>query len=397
MPAEPLALGALVQGRGFAHGHPLGSTEGFVPGCWAACGLLKTGKGKTCHPSPPSCCTRPRCPLQVFTRQPGCSPGTAVCQQSSARTALRGEQDLPTDVYWQFAYVAKKPGGSRRDPAPGDCPCSGRGSPGPPLPAAPRAPLSSFPRPRSQLCPEQTGLFAHAGISRSLCSFDFLFPLCQTLLWGLQRGLGPPPCPWKARFASHASTDILGVPTEHIWVACGDSSCVTEPHSPPNPGVFLLFPPSPSLTPGTSCCLQHLGKVGANGCPCSRIPSTLHPVRRGGNLGTGIRPAVQPRGPRLASCPLPEPGLPGRNPRVALGSLCLTHCPRTLSLYSTQHPWDWAGARSRSSPPHPPLPSPGMGSKSWHCPFQQRNTRLPTGTGSCCLPASGIVVKNILE
>lgn len=152
--------------------------------------------------------------------------------------------------------------------------------------------------------------------------------------------------------------DILGVPTEHIWVACGDSSCATEPQPPPHSGVFLLFPPSPSLTPVTSCCLQHLGKVGANGCPCSGIPSTLHPVRRGGNLGTGIRPAVQPRGPRLASCPLPEPGLPGRSPCVPLGSLCLAYCPHTPSLYSTTHPWDRAGDRSGALP-HIPCP-PGI-------------------------------------
>lgn len=32
---------------GFAHGHSLGCTEGFVLRCWAACGLLKIGKDKT--------------------------------------------------------------------------------------------------------------------------------------------------------------------------------------------------------------------------------------------------------------------------------------------------------------------------------------------------------------
>lgn len=52
-------------------------------GCWAACGLLKIAKGNfLCHPSLPSCCTRSKVPLAgPFTRQRGCSPGTAVWEQ----------------------------------------------------------------------------------------------------------------------------------------------------------------------------------------------------------------------------------------------------------------------------------------------------------------------------
>lgn len=75
---------------------------------------------------------------------------------------------------------------------------------------------------------------------------------------------------------------------------------------------------------------------------------------------------------------------------MPLGSLCLTYCPHTLSLYSTQHPWDRRQKQELS---------PTSSSAPWHgqqmlaLPFQQRNTKLPTGTGSCCLPASGIVEK----
>lgn len=185
-------------------------------------------------------------------------------------------------------------------PAPGDCLCLGREPAwvkGPLLPGTPRAPLCSFPWPRGQLGPEQTGLFAYAGISRSLCSFDFLLPLCRTLLWGLQRGLGPPPfsLPLEAQVCFPCPplpcTDILRMPTEHIWVACGDSSCATPPWSPllhvsfPPPTAWHLWPPS---APWRSGC-ERLP-------PRSGIPGTLHPVSRGGKLGTGIRPAAQPHG-----------------------------------------------------------------------------------------------------
>lgn len=127
-------------------------------------------------------------------------------------------------------------------------------------------------------------------------------------------------------------------PSTSGWPA--GTAAVPQNHSlPPTPAYSSSSPPL-SLSPGTSCCLQHLGKVGANGCPCSGIPSTLHPVRRGGNLGTGIRPAVQPRGPRLASCSLPEPGMPGRSPRVPLGSLwgpCASLTAPILSPSAARH------------------------------------------------------------
>lgn len=90
---------------GFAHGHPLGSSQGFVPGCRAACGQLGIGKGGENRASlhPLSCHTPARVPLA--------SPYAQQHHGAFLGPAARewcGEQDLPTDVYWQFANVKKK-------------------------------------------------------------------------------------------------------------------------------------------------------------------------------------------------------------------------------------------------------------------------------------------------
>lgn len=73
-------------------------------------------------------------------------------------------------------------------PSPRGCLHSGsRPARVPRLPGSPRALLRSFPWSRGQLCPEQTGLFAHAGISCLLCSFDFLLSFM-----GASKGAGTP-------------------------------------------------------------------------------------------------------------------------------------------------------------------------------------------------------------
>lgn len=104
--------------------------------------------------------------------------------------------------------------------------------------------------------------------------------------------------------------------------------------SPPHFGVFLLFSPSPSLTPVTSCCLQHLGKVGANGCPCSGIPSTLHPVRRGGNLGTGSGQLCSPAAPAWLPVPCQSPACLAGDPVFPWGP-CAPLTP--LHSFPLQH------------------------------------------------------------
>lgn len=109
------------------------------------------------------------------------------------------------------------------------------------------------------------------------------------------------------------------------------------------------------------------------------------------------------RDPASCTAPRPPPGflpparaLPAsaRAPHAPLGSLSLTPMPPNPlpPWHAWSHPWIWAGGNTvgqqQRLPPHIPLCPPGMGSKCWHCRFQQKNTRLPTGMGSSCLPAS---------
>lgn len=234
--------------------------------CWAVCGLPGIGKSGEIPASfhPLSCGTPATVPLAwPLTQQyRGAIPGWVAGEQ--CRVRWHWGAGFAHGCLLTICKCKKRPRGGRGHPAHRGCLHSGRGPAqveGPPLPGTPRAPLGSFPWPRGQLGPEQTGLFAHAGISCSLCSFDFLFPLCHILLWGLQRGLGPPSLPLEAQvcflYTPLPCTDILGMPIEHIWVACGDNSCATRPWSPP----------IPPLLPGTSGCPQHLGEVGANGFP----------------------------------------------------------------------------------------------------------------------------------
>lgn len=146
-PDAILALGALAQDK---EGLPMDILWAAPRSlCWAACGLLKTGKGETLPSFTP----------KLLSPDQGAScesvyPAARVFSRDGCLGAAQGPgcTDLPTDVYWKFACVAKKPGGSRRDAAPGDCPCSGRGSPGSGSPAAwhPQSPavlLSLAPEP----------------------------------------------------------------------------------------------------------------------------------------------------------------------------------------------------------------------------------------------------------
>lgn len=196
MPAGPLTESAPVPGSGwrFVPGHPLGIPQGFVLGsAWSARNW--EGWGYPCQPSSPEL-RDPSHSAPCMAPHPAvswCHPGRVAGGQCRVRGHWGA--GFAHGCLLTICKCKKRPRGGRGHPAHRGCLHSGRGPAqveGPPLPGTPRAPLGSFPWPRGQLGPEQTGLFAHAGISCSLCSFDFLFPLCHILLWGLQRGLGPP-------------------------------------------------------------------------------------------------------------------------------------------------------------------------------------------------------------
>lgn len=339
---------SLAVAGGFAYGHPWGSTPGFALGCQAACGPPGTGKAGENPDSlhAPSGST----PAEVALTRPFAQQRHGAFPAAGGRAGCggRGEQHVPGDVYWQFAN------GKKRAPRGAGAPSSrwlGRGSAraeGPLLPGTPRAPLCPFPRPRGQLGPEQTGLFAHAGISRSLCSFDFLLPLYRTLLWGLQRGLGPPslsletqvcfPCPPQALTSWGCPLSTSGWP---VGTAAVSPVCTPPPPAPPLAAWHLRLPSAP----------------WRSGCerppPCSGIPGTLHPVRRGGKLGTRIQPAVQPHGPHRASCPLTEPCPPWPEPPGPPGDPEPPSLPPPL--HSAQHPW--IGARGHMGGQQQGLPA----------------------------------------
>lgn len=117
-------------------------------------------------------------PLVLCYPIPG--PFAAPPAPTSVGAERRARGCLPTDVYWQFANVKRGPrglsclgwGGH------GACPHAECCLPRPPVPPAPSPlrPRPFPPGPGASWALSKRGLFAQAGISRSLCSFDFLLP-----------------------------------------------------------------------------------------------------------------------------------------------------------------------------------------------------------------------------
>lgn len=183
---------------------------------------------------------------------------------------------------------------------------------------------------------------------------------------GASKGAGTPiPAPGRPGLLPMLA-DILGVPTEHIWVACGDSSCATEPVSPPlrrlPPLLPLPFPDSCHLllssAPWQSGCERlSLQRDSQHFAPCKERWESWH------------------RDPASCAAPRPPPGF--LSPARARPAWLVTPCspgvpvphllPYTPSLYSTNHPWDRAGARRRGPPAHP-LP-PWRGQQMLALPF----------------------------
>lgn len=121
---------------------------------------------------------------------------------------------------------------------------------------------------------------------------------------GFKGGSDPPPCPGSPGLLPTCPASCgcpAGTPG---WPGGGGGGAAAVPPTwDPHPG--HLAPPA---APGTL--VEWVRTVA----PRSGIAGTLHPVRRGGKLSAGIRPAARPRAPP------PAPGGPPRAPQAGAAS-----------------------------------------------------------------------------
>lgn len=157
---------------------------------------------------------------------------------------------MTTDVYWKFANVKGGPEGAGSAQLPEAACAWGRGQHGQRVPrclAPPEPCCSPFPGPGASWALSKRGCLLTPGLAAFFVPLTFSTLYAGPFYGGFKGGWNPPPCPWKSRFASHAPlpcTDILGEPTEHIWVACRDNSCVTCPRAYPPSPPHCLAPPA---------------------------------------------------------------------------------------------------------------------------------------------------------
>lgn len=322
---------------GFVPGHPLGSPQGFVLGsAWPARSWERWGN--PCQPSSPE------------LRDPGhsapCSasrPAVLWCHPRmgcwGAGHGGRGEQDLSTDIYWQFANVKKGPEGAGDTQLTGAACTQGGGQPRWRVPrclAPPEPCWAPFPGPGASWALSKRGCLLMLGLATLFVPLTFSSLYAVPFYGGFKVGWDPPPCPWKPRFASYTSPLALtswGCPLSTSGWPAGTTAVPHVPGLPP-------FPPCCLAPPAA---LSTLGKWVRTASPLQRDSRHFAPCKeRWETWHQGLSSCAALQSPP-ASCPLPEPcpsQLEPPGPSGVPEPHALLHSP---SIHSMQHHWIWAG------------------------------------------------------